>query len=198
MTEDRGLSIFDEEQNEESPTQVIPRVEGDAKASDAANAPKPGAETTGTADPGRLTYLASVCDLLGRGEVIAVGPAPEGGVPAHPRLRHVEGPAHDEATADAVHELVAGRPALVLLGSCTDRETTVQEFTRYRSLVAPGSYVIVERTVVNGHPVWTAFGPGPMEAVKAILTLAGEFVADAGLERYGVTFNPSGYLRRVR
>ena len=36
------------------------------------------------------------------------------------------------------------------------------------------------------------------EAVKAILTLNGNFVADAELERYSLTFNPNGFLRRAR
>lgn len=153
---------------------------------------------TGTDDPGRVAYLASLCDLLDRGEVISVGEAPLAGRYEHPRVRHVEGRPHDDATAAAVRELVGARPALVLLGSCTDRHKTTLEFDRYAPLVAPGSYVVVERTVVNGHPAWTAFGPGPMEAVKAILTAHGDFVVDADLERYSLTFNPSGYLRKVR
>ena len=41
-----------------------------------------------------------------------------------------------------------------------------------------GSYVIVTDTVVNGRPVWPAFGPGPAEAVKRILAMHGDFVAD--------------------
>ncbi|MEZ5140508.1 MAG: CmcI family methyltransferase [Acidimicrobiales bacterium] len=94
--------------------------------------------------------------------------------------------------------LVADRPALVVIGTRTDTYKTGREFGHYSPLVRPGSYVIVERTVVNGHPVWPAFGPGPTEAVKSILTLNGDYVADADLERYSLTFNPNGYLRRVR
>ena len=60
-----------------------------------------------------------------------------------------------------------------------------------------GSYVVVTDTVVNGHPVWTGFGPGPAEAVKQILTRHGDFVADPAMEKYSLTFNPNGYLRRV-
>ncbi|HRW36824.1 MAG TPA: CmcI family methyltransferase [Aquihabitans sp.] len=153
---------------------------------------------TGAGLPGRTAYLASICDLLGRGEVITVGVEPPAERYEHPRVRHVEGPPHDDATAEAVRALVGERPALVVIGTRTDTYKVGREFGHYSPLVAPGSYVIVERTVVNGHPVWTAFGPGPTEAVKSILTLNGDFVADADLERYSLSLNPNGYLRRVR
>ena len=61
-----------------------------------------------------------------------------------------------------------------------------------------GSYVVVTDTVVNGHPVWTGFGPGPAEAVKQILTADGRWAADPALEKYSLTFNPGGFLKRVR
>jgi cephalosporin hydroxylase len=52
--------------------------------------------------------------------------------------------------------------------------------------------------MVNGHPVWPAFGPGPAEAVKKILSQHGEFVPDPLLEKYSLTFNAGGFLKRVR
>ena len=52
------------------------------------------------------------------------------------------------------------------------------EFEGLAPLVPVGSYVIVTDTIVNGHPVWPAFGPGPAEAVKKILSQHGDFVAD--------------------
>ena len=65
-------------------------------------------------------------------------------------------------------------------------------------LVPVGSAVVVTDTIVNGHPVWPGFGPGPAEGVKQILAKHGEFVADPALHKYALTFNPGGYLRRVR
>jgi cephalosporin hydroxylase len=71
------------------------------------------------------------------------------------------------------------------------------EFEAYAPLVRVGSYVIVENTIVNGHPVWPGYGPGPLEAVRRILGHHGSFVQDASWEKYGLTFNPGGFLRRV-
>lgn len=58
--------------------------------------------------------------------------------------------------------------------------------------------MIVTDTVVNGNPVWAGFGPGPAEAVKQILGRNGNFASDPEMEKYHLSFNPAGYLRRVR
>ena len=118
-------------------------------------------------------------------------------MPVHPRITYVRGRPQDEAPIAEVRSLVGAGRALVILGSCTDRHKTSLEFGAYQDLVPVGSYVVITDTVVNGHPVWTGFGPGPAEAVKQILTRYGDFVADPELEKYSLTFNPGGYLRRV-
>ncbi len=53
-------------------------------------------------------------------------------------------------------------------------------------------------TIVNGHPVWPAYGPGPFEAVNQLLPVHGDFIADTEVERFGLSFNSGGFLRRVR
>ena len=67
---------------------------------------------------------------------------------------------------------------MVILGSLADRPDTLREFEAFAPLVPVGSYVVVADTIVNGHPVWPAFGPGPAEALKQILARHGEFVPD--------------------
>ncbi|MCB0976566.1 MAG: class I SAM-dependent methyltransferase [Acidimicrobiales bacterium] len=150
---------------------------------------------TGDATPGRTAFLASMCDLLDHGRVVTVG-AGESPVD-HPRVTHVSGAPHDDATATKVRDLTDGGSAVVILGSLTDRTKTAKEFELYSPLVPVGSYVVVADTVVNGNPVWTGFGPGPAEALKQILTRHGEFVVDPSMEKYSLSFNPGGYLHRV-
>ena len=153
---------------------------------------------TGTGDGGRALFLASMCELVGHGEVISIDLELREDRPHHPRLRYLAGRASDEQTSRQVRETVGDGRALVVLGSCVDRVKTTAEFDAYARLVAVGSYVVVADTIVNGHPVWPEFGDGPAESVKQILNLHGEFVADPTMEKYSLTFNPGGFLKRVR
>jgi cephalosporin hydroxylase len=144
---------------------------------------------------GRALYMASVLDGLGAGRVVVAGPKPDE-PPVHPRVELVEGRPDDTAVVAAVAELVAGQRALVFLAlGATER--VLSAFEAYAPLVPVESYLVVENTVVNGRPVVPGFGPGPHEAVNAILQTHREFVPDVSCERYTITFNRSGYLRRM-
>jgi cephalosporin hydroxylase len=154
---------------------------------------------TGPGPGGRTLFLASVCELLDHGQVVSVDRPSTRDRPQHPRITYVEGSPHEPNTAAVVAELVGDDPhALVVLGGWGSRQRVAAEFDRYAPMVPVGSYVIVEDTVVNGHPVWPGFGSGPMEAVKGIVNERANFAPDHELERYGLTFNPHGFLKRVR
>ena len=71
------------------------------------------------------------------------------------------------------------------------------EFQAYERFVPVGSYVVVENTILNGYPVNASHGPGPFEAVRRILNVNGDFVADSRWEKHGLTFNLGGFLRRI-
>jgi cephalosporin hydroxylase len=146
---------------------------------------------------GRALFLASVCELLGHGQVVAVGRGELSGRPSHTRVTHLSGPPEDPAVAAQVVGLApdpAGALVIVGLGEVT---RVLSAFERYAPLVPVGGYVVVENTVVNGRPVASGFGPGPHEAVVAILGRHGDFVPDPVGERYTVTFNRGGFLRRI-
>ncbi|MGH9227192.1 MAG: CmcI family methyltransferase [Acidimicrobiales bacterium] len=146
---------------------------------------------------GRALYAASICDQLGHGQVIAVGGSDPSERPRHARITHVAGAPEDPDVAGQVAALAPERPdALVILGLGAI-ERVVAAFHRYAALVPVGGYVVVENTVVNGRPARAGFAPGPYEAVEAILGRSGEFVPDPAGERYTLTFNRNGYLRRV-
>jgi cephalosporin hydroxylase len=153
---------------------------------------------TGTDRGGRALFLGGVCELLGHGQVVSVAEGQTNDLPQHPRVTYVSDRPHSDTAAARVREITGGsQSAVVILGSRTDVPKTMREFDLYSPLVPVGSYVVVEDTIVNGHPVWPGFGPGPREALRRILAIHSEFVQDASAEKYGLTFNPGGYLRRV-
>ena len=70
----------------------------------------------------------------------------------------------------------------------------------YSPLVSVGSYLIVQDTNINGHPVTQVSYPeyGPMEAVEEFLASHAEFQPDESREKLLFTMHPKGYLKRVR
>ena len=93
-----------------------------------------------------------------------------------------------------------GRPPaiMVVLDSDHSRDNVAEELRCFAPLVTAGQYLVVEDTNINGHPVFPAHGPGPYEAVEEFLQSTTEFVVDATCERFLMTFNPHGWLRRIR
>ena len=78
------------------------------------------------------------------------------------------------------------------------KANVLKEMTIYGPMVTKGQYLIVEDTNINGHPVRPDFRPGPMEAMREYMKDHSEFETDHARERLFVTFNPEGYLRKVR
>ena len=151
----------------------------------------------GTANGGSALYLASICDLLGHGEVVTVDIADEPGRPSHERIMYLTGSSTAPEIVERVQQLVAGRaPVVVILDSDHSRDHVLNELRLYAPLVSAGSYLIVEDSNVNGHPVLPDFGPGPAEAVTQFLGETDEFEVDTSREKFFLTFNPSGYLRK--
>ena len=66
-------------------------------------------------------------------------------------------------------------------------EQKIKPFDELRidgEIVTEESYLIVEDTNVNGHPVFQLHGPGPMEAVEQCLRETDQFAADREREKF--------------
>jgi len=152
---------------------------------------------TRTGTGGRALFLASICDLLGHGRVLSIDDNPRPSPPEHPRITYLQADPAAEATAAEARGLVGDPPhALVIIGGAGSPEVTAA-IHNYAPLVQVGSYMVVEDTVLDGIPTWPAFGSGPMAAVNELVDEL-EFAPDHTLERYGLTFNTGGFLKRVR
>jgi len=142
-------------------------------------------------------FLASICDLVGTGQVLSIDSYPLADPPDHPRITYLSGDPAAEDTAAEAREITGERPrGMVILGGGA-RIQVLGAFRNFAPLVPVGSYVVVEDTILEGNPVWPDFGVGPAAAVHEIVD-EGEFVPDPSLERYALTFNVGGFLKRVR
>jgi cephalosporin hydroxylase len=152
---------------------------------------------TRTGSGGLALFLASICDLIGSGQVLSIDSYPLANPPDHPRITYLHGDPAAERTAAEVREIVGEQAkGLVILGGA-GADQVFGAFRNYAFLVPVGSYVVVEDTVLDGNAVWPGFGVGPSAAVTEIIDNR-EFVPDPWLERFGLTFNGGGFLKRVR
>jgi cephalosporin hydroxylase len=154
---------------------------------------------TGTFNGGSALFLASVCDLLGRGRVISIDIETRPGLPAHPRITYLEGRSSLEPSlvADLRSHIGGEETVMAILDSDHSKPHVLGELHTYAQLVTSGQYLIVEDSNVNGHPVVPEFGPGPMEALDEFLAEGAGFSIDQERERLYMTFNPRGYLRKA-
>jgi cephalosporin hydroxylase len=153
---------------------------------------------TGTWCGGSALYMAMVLEQIGHGKVITIDIDPKPQRPEHPRINYLTGSSTDPQIVAQVRNAVGTDRTLVILDSDHSAAHVHQELLAYRGFVQVGDYLIVEDSNVNGHPVWPDFGPGPMEAIDKFLSETDEFVVDERCERFLMTLNPRGYLRRIR
>jgi cephalosporin hydroxylase len=151
----------------------------------------------GTAKGGSAFFFASVFDLLDHGKVVTVDIVAAGDLPEHPRITYLTGSSTAGEIVQRVRDLVGdGKRAMVVLDSDHARDHVLAELRLYADLVAPGCYMVVEDTNINGHPVYDDFGPGPMEALTAFLEEREDFDIDRRREKFFLTFHPNGFLRK--
>ena len=153
---------------------------------------------TGTAFGGSALYLACLCDILKGGEVVTIDVDSQNNRPVHQRITYLQGSSVSEQIFAQVVTLCKGKKrVMIMLDSDHRKEHVLKELELYSALVSKDSYIIVEDTNVNGHPVYPGFGPGPMEAVKEFLRQNKNFVVDRSKEKLLLTFSPQGFLKRV-
>ena len=152
----------------------------------------------GTYRGGTTLFLAHQLQLQGEtGHILSIDhmPVPR---PAHPRITYCLGETAAPATLAYAQELArhTSGPVLVIHDADHHYAPCLADLEAYGALVTQGSYLIVEDTNVNGHPVLPEWGPGPWEAVERYLQTHADFQRDHAREKYHLTYNPGGYLRR--
>lgn len=167
---------------------------------------------TGIAHGGSLVYYASLCELMGHGEVLGIDidirAHNREAIESHPMFKRIsllQGSSTDPAIAQQVVTQTAGKRVLVVLDSNHTHDHVLAELEIYAPLVSVGSYCVVFDTVVEDLPPglypdrpWDV-GNNPKTAVHEFLQRDDRFEIDRDIEaKIQITVAPDGYLRRVR
>lgn len=167
---------------------------------------------TGVARGGSVVLSASILQLLGEGEVLAVDvdvrPHNRDSIESHPlasRITLVEGSSTDPGVVARVAEAAAGvERVMVVLDSDHTHDHVLAELRAYGPLVTPGQFLVVADTMVEDIPVQAhrprPWGPGnsPGSALAAYLAETERFAPDPFYNaKLLTTASPGGYLRCV-
>jgi cephalosporin hydroxylase len=157
---------------------------------------------TGVFNGGSALYLASVLDLMQMDPsclVIAIDLklTDRAKTLSHPRIRLIEGSSTAPETVRQVEALLPSGGAFVSLDSDHSQKHVADEIRIYREYVPVGSYLVVEDTNINSHPVFPEHGPGPFEAVEDFLKEDARFERDNEIwKRHFFSFHT--WIKRLR
>jgi cephalosporin hydroxylase len=118
-------------------------------------------------------------------------------VRSHPGIELIEGSSLDPQIVARIRSAAEGRRVMVDLDSDHRGHHVLEELQTFSSLVTPGCYLVVEDCFMGGRPVRPDAVPGPTEALEAWLAEDPPFEPDRWRERFLITQNPRGYLRRT-
>ena len=155
---------------------------------------------TGTNEGGSALFLANVCDILNHGEIITVDIASVKNKPIHPRIHYLQGNSTSSDTIDQIKNILnkkADKKVMVILDDDHSEKHVLNEIELYGKLVTIGNYLIVEDTAMAGHPSYPELPSGPMESVQKYLQLHKDFEIDLCCDKFFMTFNPNGFLRKI-
>jgi len=162
----------------------------------------------GTWAGGSSLFMAHMLDIIKKGKILTIDILPKEQVqahydqhlegqrrqvwirPKHRRITQLIGSSTDPRIVAEVHSSARGlNVVMVVADSDHSFEHTRNELECYHSLVTPGSYFVMEDTNIPNN--------GPRQAVESFLRLHPEFRVEREMEKFLLTFNPAGFLRRA-
>ncbi len=155
---------------------------------------------TGTGSGGTTHFLASICNFINHGKVISIDTENtnhKSHLPNHQRITYITGSSISENIIDQIKSIIREKDKLmVILDSDHHKNHVLQELNIYSQFISKENYLIVEDTNIN-HPNPTNF-EGPMEAIEEFLKTNSNFIIDESKHKFYLTFNPRGYLKRIK
>jgi len=153
----------------------------------------------GSANGGSTLYFANLLDCIKKGIVISIDVNRTDYEAKHKRIVEITGNSSSPEIIEKVSELCRDKNVLVNQDSDHNRNQVLQDLLNYSPLVSLNSYFIVEDGLVDifEEPIKAGIKEGPLAAIEEFLKINHDFIVNKECERYILTQNPSGYLKRV-
>lgn len=152
---------------------------------------------SGTKYGGSALFMATILDAVGQGRIISVDIRTDRVKAKHPRITFLEGSSTDENIFNKIKSMIrAGEKVMVVLDSDHSREHVLKELEIYSKFVTPGNYLIVEDTNEINYYDSPEMGQSAKEALEEFLGRQNDFEADRSREKFIITSNPGGFLKR--
>ena len=148
---------------------------------------------------GSTLFLANMLDILGKGRVIAIDVNHSLVDFQHPRIASITGDANSSEVLSRLSSLISPTEnVMVVEDSSHTFENTLSVLRNYSRFVRKGMYFIVEDGICRYPFIEDGPKPGPYEAIHEFLRENKDFVIDKTREKFILTYNPDGYLKRIR
>ena len=152
----------------------------------------------GTSFGGSASFFASMCDMIGHGQILTVDNFTKPNRPVHPRIEYFYGRSTAADTMEKVKAATKGKTCMVVLDSDHRASHVKRELIHYSPYVTPNQYLVVEDTMLNTKINWRQHpsDSGPLGAVKWFLGRNNEFIVEPLNDWFVISMNTGGWLRR--
>ncbi len=151
---------------------------------------------------GSTLYLAHLMENIGHGRIVSIDIDHTNFVVSHDRIMTLTGSTQDPEVITQIKNICADVRVMIIHDADHHKDMVLADLYAYADIVSEDSYFIVEDGVVDLFPRQTLLGgalggPGPLPAIREFLENDRRFVVDRDCERYQLSYNPNGYLKRI-
>jgi len=147
---------------------------------------------------GSAIFMAGILDLIGSGKILGVDVNHEmlNNV-HHERIEWILGDAVEQTIFEKVKEKIEPQDKVMIIEDSSHQyDNSLKILELYAELVSKGCYFIVEDGICKEDYISDGPKPGPYEAIHEFLKTHKEFQIDHNREKFLLTYNPDGYLKK--
>ncbi|RZB38064.1 MAG: hypothetical protein SRB2_00410 [Desulfobacteraceae bacterium Eth-SRB2] len=149
---------------------------------------------------GSTKYFADIMGILGKGEVVSIDMDRSVYDLEHERVTALTGNSSDPEILSAVEERCKNKTVMVIQDGDHRMPQVLEDLENYSKFVSINSYFIIEDGIVDLYHHGDSLGfeeKGPLAAIEEFLSHNSHFAIDSSRERYLLTYNPKGFLKRI-